>query len=182
MPAGVSNETARLWRRNLAALVAAVFIGFALTVSFLAPRRWPDFPGRHGLSVFVIACIALFVAMLAAVVIFGGESEAAGGAFAHEGNATGRTIDVSESEYKISLPTLGTLGGGEYTFRVRNDGQIPHDLVIQGPNAVGPSRTKLIQPGGSATLTVSLATGRYTLYCSVDDHRKLGMVARIAVG
>jgi multisubunit Na+/H+ antiporter MnhB subunit len=55
------------------AVVAAVFISFALASSFLAPRRWPDFPGRQGLSVFVIACFVLFAAMLTAVEVFGVE-------------------------------------------------------------------------------------------------------------
>ena len=36
-------------------VVAAVFIAFALSASFIAPRIKPDFPGPNGLSVFVIA-------------------------------------------------------------------------------------------------------------------------------
>jgi len=48
-------------------VVAIVFIAFALTSSFLAPRRRADFPGKNGLSVFIIACVALFAAMIAAV-------------------------------------------------------------------------------------------------------------------
>jgi hypothetical protein len=55
------------------AVVGAIFIAFALTSSFLAPRRWPDFPGPHGLSVFIIACFVLFAAMLTAVEVFGVE-------------------------------------------------------------------------------------------------------------
>jgi hypothetical protein len=54
-------------------VVAGVFIAFALTSSFLAPRRRPDFPGRAGLSVFVIVSLGLFAAMLIAVEIFGAE-------------------------------------------------------------------------------------------------------------
>src|SRR5256886_11017311 len=46
------------------AVVAVVFIAFALSSSFLAPRRRPDFPGRNGLSVFVLASFVLFAAML----------------------------------------------------------------------------------------------------------------------
>jgi hypothetical protein len=55
------------------AVVAAVFISFALVSSFVVPRRRPDFPGRAGLSVFVIASLVLFGAMIAAVEIFGAE-------------------------------------------------------------------------------------------------------------
>ena len=41
--------------------------------------------------------------------------------------------------------------------------------------------TTLIPPGGSAKLTVSLAKGDYTLYCSVDSHRQAGMVTKLTV-
>ena len=60
------------------AVVAAVFIAFALLSSFVAPRRWPDFPGRNGLSVFIIASFVLFAAMLTAVVVLAVEHEHAG--------------------------------------------------------------------------------------------------------
>jgi membrane associated rhomboid family serine protease len=52
-------------------VVAAVFIAFALAVSFLVPRYKPDFPGPTGMSVFVIASIVLFGLMVAAVNFFG---------------------------------------------------------------------------------------------------------------
>lgn len=55
------------------AVVGAIFIGFALASSFLAPRRWPDFPGESGLPVFIIVCFVLFVGMLTAVEVFGVE-------------------------------------------------------------------------------------------------------------
>ena len=52
-------------------VVAALFIAFALTVSFLAPRWKPDFPGPNGLSVFVIVSILMFVLMVLAINFFG---------------------------------------------------------------------------------------------------------------
>jgi plastocyanin len=163
------------------AVVAAVFIGFALSASFLAPRRWPDFPGPHGLSVFIIACFALFAAMLTAVEVFGVESESEASAASHEG-AAGRTIAIGESEYRIALPALKTLPQGEYTFVVKNTGRVAHNLVVQGGNAAGAKSTALIAPGGTARLAVALSTGTYTLFCSVDGHRRQGMQATITVG
>ena len=52
-------------------VVAALFIAFALVSSFLAPRLKPDYPGPTGMSVFVIASIAFFALMVAAVNFFG---------------------------------------------------------------------------------------------------------------
>ena len=163
------------------AVVAAIFIGFALSASFLAPRRWPDFPGRNALSVFVIACLVLFAGMLAAVYFFGRETEEAHGA--GEAAAAAKTIDVTEREYRIQLPALKELAAGTYEFDVHNAGQIAHNLVIEGGgDTSGAQTTPTIQPGGDATLKVNLGPGRYTLYCSIDGHRKLGMQAVLAVG
>jgi hypothetical protein len=52
-------------------VVAAVFIAFALSASFLAPRKKPDFPGPNGLSVFVIGSILMFVLMVLTINFFG---------------------------------------------------------------------------------------------------------------
>jgi hypothetical protein len=52
-------------------VVAAVFIVFALTASFLAPRWKPDFPGPNGLSVFLIGSLLMFVLMVLAINFFG---------------------------------------------------------------------------------------------------------------
>lgn len=166
------------------AVVAVVFIGFALAASFLAPRRWPDFPGRNAMSVFVIACFVLFFGMLAAVYVFGKESEAKGARAAEGTVAQGgaKTIKVTESEWKVQLPPTSELAQGQVTFDVHNAGKLPHDLVVAGPKVAGPHGTQIIKPGGDATLTVSLGPGNYTLYCSVPGHKQLGMVAKLSVG
>lgn len=152
------------------AVVAAVFISFALSVSFLAPRRRPDFPGKQGLSVFVIACVFLFAAMLTAVDVFGRETEAKGAEV-----AKGTTVQVTETEFKIALGTR-SVKAGPVTFVVKNAGKIQHDLAIQGG-----AKTPLIDPGSSATLTATLKKGATTVYCTVPGHRRLGMVAELTV-
>jgi uncharacterized cupredoxin-like copper-binding protein len=164
------------------AVVAAVFIAFALTSSFVAPRRRPDFPGQNGLSVFVIASIALFAAMVTAVVVLGVESEAKGAAESPAATApsAAHTIVVSETEFKIVVPTT-KVTPGKYTFVVKNAGKLAHDLVLEGSNVSGREGTPLIQPGGTAKVTVSLTKGDYTLYCSVDGHRAAGMVTKLTV-
>lgn len=64
-------------------VVAAAFIIFALVSSFVLPRRNPDFPGKH-IGWYVVVCFCFFVAMLAAVIVFGREAPEASG----EGAAT----------------------------------------------------------------------------------------------
>jgi uncharacterized cupredoxin-like copper-binding protein len=161
------------------AAVTVTFIAFALLASFVAPRRWPDFPGRQGLSVFAIVSFVLFAAQITAIVVLAVEHEAK--AAGHEGPAAAKTIEVRETEFKIGLPSEA-LGPGTYTFVVRNAGQAEHDFVVEGPKLTGGNRTPLIPPGGEAKLTIALGAGSYTLYCSVDAHRQAGMVAKLAVG
>src|SRR5207237_1339769 len=88
--------------------------------------------------------------------------------------ATG-TVSVTESEFKIVLAST-TLKAGTITFDVKNAGKIQHDLAVKG----GP-KTKLISPGGSAQLTVTLKPGTYHLYCTVPGHEQAGMKADITV-
>jgi len=180
-----------------AGLAVAVFIfaGFSLIVSMLVPRYRPQFPGR-GLGVFIVACLLLFVGMMAAVVTFGKESEAA----TAEGHTTtaatttattttttqGTTtqaapatkVDVSETEFKITLAQTPT-AAGSYEFAVSNDGKIPHDLVVSG-NGVN-AKTPLLNPGQTATLKVDLKPGTYDLYCSVPGHKAAGMDVKVTV-
>ena len=161
------------------AVVGGTFILFALTSSFVASRRRPDFPGRNGLSVFVLASFVLFAAMVSAVVVFGVEKSEAKGAQA-PATPAGHTISVSETEFKVAL-SAQKVAPGKVTFAVRNAGKIQHDLVISGPGVKGAAKTPLLDPGKSATLTVTLAAGSYTLYCSVPGHRAAGMVAKLNV-
>jgi plastocyanin len=164
------------------AVVGGTFILFALTSSFILPRRRPDFPGRNGLSVFVLASFVLFFAMLTAVIVFGVESEAKGaGKPAGNAASAGHTVAVSETEFKITLP-VPKVAPGKVTFAVKNVGKIGHDLVVSGPGVTGAAKTALLSPGQSAKLTVTLAAGGYTLYCSVPGHRAAGMSAKLTVG
>lgn len=163
------------------AVVGAIFISFALASTFLAPRRWPNFPGPNGLSVFVIVSILLFAAMITAVEVFGVESEAKEAHAAAKAPPAAGTVAVSEKEFSISLPSA-TVKPGSYTFVVRNAGRLGHDLVFEGPNVSGREGTPLIAPGSTGKVTVSLVKGTYTLYCSVDSHRAAGMVTKLTVG
>jgi len=166
------------------AVVGFVFIAFALSASFLAPRRWPDFPGKNGMGPFVIACFVAFAGMLSAVYFFGKESEAKGAEPAAQGAPAGSgvTIKVTESEWKVQLPASSALKSGNYTFQVHNAGKIAHNLAIQGPGVPANDVTPDIAPGGDGTLKVTLQTGSYTLYCAVPGHKQLGMVAKLSVG
>jgi uncharacterized cupredoxin-like copper-binding protein len=165
------------------------FAGFSLIVSMLVPRWYPQFPGR-GLRVFLVTCLLLFVGMMAAVVVFGRESseaEAKGPKTTTKATTTTATttttsaatsVPVSETEFKITLPKT-TLAAGSYSFEVKNDGKIDHDLVVQG-NGVD-AKTPTISPGKSSTLKVDLKPGTYDVYCSIPGHKQAGMDLKLTV-
>jgi plastocyanin len=167
------------------AVCAAIFIGFALTSSLIIPKRYPNYPGKNGMSVFIIVCIVLFAGMLTAVSVFDVEAEPKGGekaAAPGAGSGPAKTIPVTESEFKVALPAESGLQAGKYTFAVKNAGKIQHDLAITGPGVPGTPKTPLINAGGTAKLSVALKAGTYTLYCTVPGHRAAGMVAKLTVG
>jgi uncharacterized cupredoxin-like copper-binding protein len=179
------------WHKIGLAGVAALFIVFALASSFLFPRYRPSYPaGRLGW--FIVVTLLLFVGMLAAVEIFGrepaekaaAENEPTASAPASTpssgGGGGGQTVQVSEKEFKITLPST-TLKPGSYTFDLSNDGKIQHDLAIDGPG-VNNSKTPVINGGQHATLMVKLAAGTYDFYCSVPGHKQLGMDVKVKVG
>ncbi len=151
-------------------LAGAAFAGFALVVSMLIPRRWPQFPGR-GLPLFLAVTVVFFFGMLAAVEIFGKSSEG-------EAAAGGQKVSVGEVEYKIELPKT-TFAPGKYTFEVENKGRIPHNLTIKGPG--GTEATQDISAGSSSSVTVKLERGTYDFYCSIPGHKQQGMEQKVTV-
>jgi len=179
-------------------VTALVFILFALASSFLFPRYRPDYPGR-GLLAFIVIAFVFFFGMLTAVEVFGAESKHHGEAAAAEtttaaavttttqqtstastttttAKPAAATVPVSEKEFKITLASTA-LKAGDITFVAKNDGRIPHDLAIKQTG----DKTKLIQPGGTAELKVTLKAGKYELYCSVPGHEAAGMKLNITV-
>jgi uncharacterized cupredoxin-like copper-binding protein len=89
-------------------------------------------------------------------------------------------VNVKLSEWKVEL-SAGTIAAGTVTFTVTNAGSIPHALEVEGQGIE--QETGVIQPGASATLTLTLKAGTYEVYCPVgnDSHKKLGMEAELKV-
>ncbi|MGY1784620.1 cupredoxin domain-containing protein [Geodermatophilus sp. SYSU D00698] len=90
-----------------------------------------------------------------------------------------RSVTATEGEMYIDL-SESSLAPGEYTIEVVNEGNATHDLVVERDGQdVAASDT--IGPGESTTLTVTLEAGEYVFYCSIGNHRAMGMATDVTV-
>ena len=89
-------------------------------------------------------------------------------------------VSAKLSEWAIQL-SGATVPAGPVSFTVTNGGSIPHAFEVEGQGIE--RETPLIQPGASATLTLTLKPGTYEVYCPVgqDSHKKLGMETHLKV-
>jgi plastocyanin len=117
---------------------------------------------RKGMKILLLAALALAGAAVAGVI-------------AHA-SASKTTIRVTEREFKIGLSTTRA-PSGPVRFEIKNTGKYPHSLAISGAGVK--AKTKLIKPGKSAVLLVTLKRGAYSLWCPVPGHAARGMKATI---
>jgi plastocyanin len=106
-------------------------------------------------------------------------SSAAAASGSDAGTGQAQTLSVSEADFSIDLAS-STLSAGDYTITVKNDGHATHDLVVE-QNGSDVAKSDSIAPGKSATLTVTLQPGSYVFYCSIGNHRAMGMETDVTV-
>lgn len=74
-----------------------------------------------------------------------------------------------------------SLVAGPAIVQLVDFGQDPHDLRMQRVGGGRVYGTPIIQPGAIYNLHVVLVPGTYLLWCSVANHRALGMEAKLVV-
>ena len=108
------------------------------------------------------------------------------GAAGVDPRAGGFTVVMGEW---MLVPEAKAIRPGEVTFVVTNRGKVPHRFRIRTTGGGGGDRfevrTRLLGPGESTRVTVTLAAGLYDLECSVEDehgdHEERGMHALLEV-
>jgi plastocyanin len=90
------------------------------------------------------------------------------------------SLKAEASALKFDKKTA-TAKAGTVTMTMVNPsgGQAPHAIAVEG-NGVDKDG-KVVQPGGTSTVSVKLKPGKYTFYCPVDGHRKAGMQGTLTV-
>jgi uncharacterized cupredoxin-like copper-binding protein len=110
--------------------------------------------------------LALGVALAALV--------AAGPVAARPSTAAATTVKVTMKEFKFTLSKT-SVKHGAVTFTLVNKGKLPHDFAIAG------KKSKLIKPGKTGTLTVTLKAGKLAYKCTVAGHAAAGMKGKLTV-
>jgi mono/diheme cytochrome c family protein len=117
------------------AIMAAVFIGFALVSSFVLPARSPNFPGKH-LRWYLVVCVCLFVAMISTIIFIAREPATAAAAKGNE-NAGAQTTPTVPS--KPAPPPSGNAAAGKAVFASAGCGACHTYTPAGSTGTVGPS-------------------------------------------
>jgi plastocyanin len=89
-------------------------------------------------------------------------------------------VQVVAREYSFSLSRL-RVHAGTAVIELANFGQDLHDLRLQRIGSKHVAGLGIVPAGRRGDLTVKLAPGRYSFWCSVANHRKLGMRTTLVV-
>ena len=87
------------------------------------------------------------------------------------------TQRVKELRLQLSRDSVAA---GDTIVEQYNAGEDPHNLILERQGTVAFSFPTL-EPGGNQRQTVNLSPGTWTLYCSLLNHKSLGMQATLKV-
>ncbi len=90
-------------------------------------------------------------------------------------------VQVVEKEFTLTL-SRPSVRSGSVSVELVNWGMDTHDLVVKSVKAGSqPVRFKQLDPRGRTERTLRLKPGRYSLWCSLSNHRARGMRATLVV-
>jgi plastocyanin len=90
------------------------------------------------------------------------------------------TLRVTAKEYSFDPGRVVVRGAGPLTIRLRNAGDLAHDLRLRrGGEEIG--GTPVLPAGQTGSARVNLEHGNYEMFCSVGDHAELGMTGEFQV-
>ncbi|MGY1723549.1 cupredoxin domain-containing protein [Blastococcus sp. SYSU DS0533] len=107
------------------------------------------------------------------------ETSASSPASSPAGEQEAEAVEAQLVDFAIELDE-DSFSAGTYEFAVSNEGDASHDFVVER-DGEDVTATAVLQPGQSETLTVELEPGSYVFYCSVGNHRGMGMEVSVEV-
>ena len=114
------------------AVMAGIFIVFALLSSFVFPKRNPDFPGKKWRWGYVLLSVVLFALMMSTVVVFGKEDEEANAeetAATHPGETSSTETTPAPNTNEEEVPpeyANGDAAAGKVVFTQQELRHVPH--------------------------------------------------------
>ena len=90
-------------------------------------------------------------------------------------------MQVTASEFDFVLSRV-KLRQSRLIVQLVNLGEDPHDLALRRiATGARTYRTPEVSPGDDRSISFRLYPGRYNLWCTIADHRALGMRATLTV-
>jgi hypothetical protein len=90
-------------------------------------------------------------------------------------------VSAAAREFSLTL-SRPLVGAGNVRIELRNTGEDPHNLVVSPEGSHTPLGSfSTLDPGLYERRTVTLAPGRYQLWCSLEGHEALGMSVTLRV-
>jgi len=89
-------------------------------------------------------------------------------------------VQVSADEFSLTL-SRAAIGSGPAIIELVNFGEDDHDLALRRVGGTRTYRIGLVHPGKTGELETRLRAGRFTLWCTLSDHRARGMRAALRV-
>jgi plastocyanin len=131
-------------------------------------------------SPFPRARAGVFVATVALALLTGcgGGGDGSAEGCPAPGSESGALL-ATEKDFSIELDRTD-LTAGTYEITVCNEGEATHDLAVERDGETLETSDQ-IGPGESTTLTIDLEAGDYVFYCSIADHREMGMEIDVTV-
>jgi hypothetical protein len=89
-------------------------------------------------------------------------------------------LGVQATEFHLVL-SRSSVKAGVVEIELQNAGEDPHDLRVRKVGGHHTFTIPLTQPGARKSVALNLRPGRYRLWCSLADHRTLGMQSILLV-
>jgi plastocyanin len=89
-------------------------------------------------------------------------------------------MQVAATEFNFGL-SRHTIKEGRALIELANYGEDPHDLRLRRIGGTKVWGTRVVGSEDTAVLSAKLTPGHYRLWCSIANHRSLGMTALLTV-
>ena len=90
-----------------------------------------------------------------------------------------RTVTASGTALRYNVASLSA-PAGRVKLVLNNKASIRHSIAISG-RSITTKKGRVVGKGGTSTVTITLAAGRYTYFCHVEGHAKSGMKGTLTV-